>query len=213
MCAARKQDPLNRLDPRRPLVIDTRELSRRPGSMRRIHRTVPAPEELRNDVLAVRPGSDVELEVRLEAVMEGVLVTGQARLTVMGECVRCLDPLQRVLDVPFQELYAYAEAPAEEGFDQAVELHLEGDLLDLEQALRDAVVLALPLLPHCSEDCPGLCPDCGARLADEPGHRHEVPDPRWAALASLAAQAASQPADQGHQTVGRVRGNDKSKEN
>ena len=48
---------------------------------------------------------------------------------------------------------------------------MEGDLIDLEPALRDQVVLALPFQPLCSDDCPGLCPECGARLADEPGHR------------------------------------------
>ncbi|MCU1546695.1 MAG: hypothetical protein JWP30_1795, partial [Homoserinimonas sp.] len=38
----------------------------------------------------------------------------------------------------------------------------------------------------CQEDCPGLCPLCGARLLDDPGHKHEEPiDPRWAALAGL----------------------------
>ena len=63
---------------------------------------------------------------------------------------------------------------------------LEDDLLDLEPLLRDAVVLALPFQPVCREDCPGLCPECGARLADEPDHQHEQAiDPRWAGLEGL----------------------------
>ena len=63
---------------------------------------------------------------------------------------------------------------------------LEGDLLDLEPLLRDAVVLALPFQPLCEDDCPGLCPECGVRLADDPEHSHEAPvDPRWAGLAAL----------------------------
>jgi hypothetical protein len=54
--------------------------------------------------------------------------------------------------------------------------------------LRDAVVLALPFQPLCREDCPGLCVDCGARLADDPDHRHDAPiDPRWAALGNAVA--------------------------
>ena len=49
--------------------------------------------------------------------------------------------------------------------------------------LRDAVVLALPFQPLCRDDCPGLCTECGARLADDPGHQHESAiDPRWATL-------------------------------
>ena len=63
---------------------------------------------------------------------------------------------------------------------------LEGDLVDLEPLLRDAVVLSLPFQPLCREDCPGLCTECGARLADDPGHQHEdAIDPRWAALRGL----------------------------
>ena len=63
---------------------------------------------------------------------------------------------------------------------------LEGDLVDLEPLLRDAVVLALPFQPLCMEDCPGLCPDCGFRLADDPDHAHDAAiDPRWAGLTAL----------------------------
>jgi uncharacterized protein len=66
---------------------------------------------------------------------------------------------------------------------------LEGDLLDLEPLLRDAVVLALPFQPLCREDCPGLCIECGARLADDPDHQHEEAiDPRWATLQGLTEQ-------------------------
>ena len=67
---------------------------------------------------------------------------------------------------------------------------LEGDLLDLEPQLRDAVVLALPFTPLCEDDCPGLCVECGARLADDPDHQHEEPiDPRWAARAPYWPQS------------------------
>ena len=53
---------------------------------------------------------------------------------------------------------------------------LEDDLLDLEPLLRDAVVLELPFQPLCEDDCPGLCVECGARLADDPDHAHEAAD-------------------------------------
>jgi uncharacterized protein len=97
--------------------------------------------------------------------------------------VRCLDPLERRLETGFQELYAYSAEDAGED-----DLLLEGELLDLEPVLRDAVVLALPLQPVCREDCPGLCPKCGARLAEDPEHHHDVVDPRWAALMGLRQQ-------------------------
>jgi len=172
------------LDPRAPLVIDTRELGHRAGSMRRLTRVVPAPAYLDVDVAGVSEGSDIELDLRLESVVDGVLVTGTARASVTGECVRCLAPLERTLETVFQELYAYS--PDDAGED---DLLLEGELLDLEPVLRDAVVLALPLQPVCKEDCPGLCPECGARLAADPEHQHDVVDPRWAALMGLRQQA------------------------
>lgn len=176
------------LDPRSPFVLDTHELGRRPGSMRRVQRTVAAPEDLGTDVIGVPTGDDVELDLRLEAVMEGVLVSGSARARVVGECVRCLDEVVDEVDVSVQELYVYpgrAEVAAENGDDEEDVRELDGDLVDVEPALRDALVTALPFQPLCRDDCPGLCSICGAHLADDPGHSHETLDPRWAALGGL----------------------------
>ena len=47
-------------------------------------------------------------------------------------------------------------------------------------------MLALPFQPLCEDDCPGLCTECGARLADDPDHPHDAPiDPRWAGSQEL----------------------------
>jgi uncharacterized protein len=180
------RDSLSKLDPRAPLVLDTRELGRRPGSQREVSRTVPAPADLGIEVLGVPEGSPVELDLRLEAVMEGVLVSGQARAELRGECVRCLEPIRDEVEVSLQELYCYED----QGVDPDEELEvsmLQDDLVDLEPLLREAVVLALPFQPLCQDDCPGLCAECGARLADDPDHGHDEPvDPRWSALTALA---------------------------
>lgn len=175
---------LRKLDPRAPLVLDTRELGRRPGSQREVSRSVPAPPDLGIEVLSVPEGAPVELDLRLEAVMEGVLVTGTAQAELAGECARCLDPIEDDIVARFQELFVYDSSEADEE-DEGVS-RLEGDLVDLEPLLRDAVVLALPFQPLCMEDCPGLCVECGANLKDDPDHTHEAPiDPRWAGLAAL----------------------------
>ena len=173
--------PQHRLDPRKPLVLDTRELGRRPGSMRTVRFSGPAPESLGGELIGVPLGAEIDLDLRLESVMEGVLVSGTVTAPLSGECGRCLEPVSDTLTVDLQELFAYAE-----GDDQDEDVsRMEGDLLDLEPALRDAVVLALPLTPLCREDCAGLCVDCGERLDDLPeDHAHDAPDPRWAALRS-----------------------------
>jgi uncharacterized protein len=176
----------SKLDPRAPLVLDTRELGRRPGSQRTMSLTAEAPAELGIEVLGVPEGSQIQLDLRLEAVMDGVLVTGTASAELEGECARCLDPIEDAVTVDIQELYLYEPADRDDEDDDVN--RLEDDLLDLEPVLRDAVVLALPFQPLCQDDCPGLCVECGARLADDPDHRHDDPvDPRWAALVDLSA--------------------------
>ncbi|MGP3981133.1 YceD family protein [Streptomyces sp. KR80] len=185
-----------RLDHRNPLVFDTHELGRRPGALQRQSRSVAAPGDFGIEVIGVPGGATVELDLRLESVVEGVLVTGTAQAPLTGECVRCLDPLERELETDFQEMFSYPdaddrsrEAESGGGAEDAGEedlFFLEDGLFDLEPVLRDAVVLALPLQPVCREDCPGLCPECGARLADDPDHHHDAVDTRWAALQGLA---------------------------
>ena len=172
-----------------PLVIDTRRLVRRPGSMVEEAFEAPAPADFGTDVLAVPEGEPMDIELRLESVMEGVLASGTERGAATGACVRCLEDVEHQIDVEFQELFAYPDRDAhhrEVGDTEDDQLVLDGDALDLEPVLRDAVVPTLPFQPVCREDCPGLCVECGQPLADDPTHQHEILDPRWAALQSLA---------------------------
>ncbi len=174
--------PHRPLDRRSGLVLDTRELGRRAGAMKVIESSVDAPADLGIGVIGVPPGSPIELDVRLESVVEGVLVTGTATVVVSGECVRCLTPISDELEIDIQELFVYPESDASE--DEAS--RLEGDLIDLEPLLRDDVVLDLPFQPLCREECAGLCVECGADLNRDPDHTHEAPiDPRWEKLRRL----------------------------
>ncbi len=182
-----------------------RLLGRQAGSALTQTRIVPAPEDLHLELIGVPVGADLAVEVRFEAVSEGVLATGTAIAPLAGECARCLTPLTSSVTASFQELYLYADGrydkherhdrhdrndEPDEQADEGIIYHLDGDLLDLEPALRDAVVLALPMSPLCREDCPGLCAECGTPLADAgPDHRHDqATDPRWAALKQLGDQ-------------------------
>ena len=167
-------------------VFDMRVLGRQPGTFRDETRTARAPAGVGSGLVLVPAGADVTLDLRFEAVSEGVLVTGSAIAPLTGECARCLDPVSSTMEVSFQELYLY-QSGSDDSEDDGEERFLDGDLLDLEPAFRDAVVLAMPLSPLCREDCPGLCPQCGVRLAEagpDHGHGDDV-DPRWAALRRL----------------------------
>jgi uncharacterized protein len=156
--------------------------------MRKEFVTVPAPADFGVEMVGVPEGTDIELDLRLEAVMEGVLVSGTARAPLTGECARCLDPITSSIEVDFQELFVYSDTRSGESAEED-ERRLEGDLIDLEPVVRDATVLALPLSPLCRDDCPGLCAECGVRLADAgPDHHHDAVDPRWAALQGMLDQ-------------------------
>ncbi len=166
--------------PRSGFVLDTHELSRRAGQMKEFTRVVEAPDEFGIAVIEVPPGSPIEFDLRLESVVEGVLVTGTAKVQLQGACTRCLEPIASTEEIDLQELFCY---PGKE-LDDDEACRIEDDLIDLEPVLRDAVVLELPFTPLCRPDCAGLCPDCGANLNADPDHGHdEAIDPRWSELA------------------------------
>ena len=172
------------MNPRSPYVLDTRELGRRAGLQRQYRREIASSARLGLDMIGVPEGSLLVLDVRLESVTEGVLATGTVTGTATGECGRCLTGFTEDLAVDFVELFAYPNSVTEETTDSDEVPRLEGDHLDLEPVVRDAVVLSLPLTPLCRPDCGGLCPQCGERLDDLPAdHAHDQLDPRWAALA------------------------------
>jgi len=168
-----------------PWVFGTRELGRRPGSLRTHTRTVPAPAEppLGLETVGVPAGGAVEISVQLESVTEGVYVSGTAHAPLVGECARCLDEIHDEITVDLAELFAYPDSVTDETTDPDELPRVVDEQVDVEQLVRDALVLALPLAPLCREDCAGLCVECGEKWADlEPGHGHETLDPRWAAL-------------------------------
>jgi uncharacterized protein len=154
--------------------------------MREYRRSVPAPTGLGSDLIGVPEGAPLALDVRLEAVTEGVLVSGTVTGQLHGECARCLDPVSDTLAVDLVELFAYPDSVTDETTGEDEVHRIEGDYIDVEPVVRDSVVLGLPWTPLCRPDCAGLCPTCGERLDEVPdGHTHETIDPRWAALTAL----------------------------
>jgi uncharacterized protein len=172
-----------------PYAIDVFDLLHRPGEMRERSLEIIVPEAFGNAVVGVRAGSILDVELRMESLHDGILVTADVAGVTSGECVRCLIDIEQGVEVEIQELFAYSQ-------DEAFEYEVQTDTIDLEPVIRDAVVLSLPFQPVCQEDCLGLCPQCGVRLLDNPGHEHEAPvDPRWAALAGLDGLSNDEPND------------------
>lgn len=172
------------------LRFDAVDLIGRPGAHRDISRTVIAPAAPETPAaMWVPAGEPVEVEGSLESVVEGVYAGGTARTHLVGECSRCLDPLEDDIEVRFDELFTYPEKiPHEMSVEEREEVVvLVGDTVDLGPLVYDALVLAAPTAPLCRPDCEGLCPQCGIRLEDEPGHHHDVIDDRFAALQGFFA--------------------------
>ena len=113
---------------------------------------------------------------------------GQAISVASAAVVLSADGQRRVGDVriALTELFAYPDSITESTTEADEVGHVTDQTVDLEQPIVDAVGLALPFAPLCTPDCPGLCPHCGVALAAaEPGHGHDIIDPRWAKLAGM----------------------------
>jgi uncharacterized protein len=179
-----------------PFILNTHDLARRAGEMKEYQLDIPAHVRIGVPLIAVPEGDIIELDIRLESVTEGVLASADIYAIAHGECIRCLDPVEVVVDRKIQELYRY-EPTNEKGrkkrrddedvdLEGEEELQMEGDLMDLEIPVIDAIILTLPVNPLCSEECLGLCPDCGEKWENLPeGHAHEVIDARWSGLDGL----------------------------
>ncbi|WP_286274232.1 YceD family protein [Mycobacterium antarcticum] len=176
--------------PQSPFVLDVARLGMRPGSMITFAETVPSPSRIGIELIAIPEGAPVELDLRLESVSEGVLVSGTMSAPTAGECARCLTAVAGDVEIHLTELFAYPDSTTEATTDDDDEVGcVIDDTVDLTQPIIDAVGMELPFSPLCRDDCPGLCPECGAALADfendaDP-HHHDVIDPRWAKLAAM----------------------------
>ncbi|MCV7022212.1 DUF177 domain-containing protein [Mycolicibacterium novocastrense] len=169
-----------------PLVINISRLGRRPGSMMAVSETVSSPSRIGLDLIGIDQGAPVTLDLRVESVSEGVLVSGTVSAPTTGDCARCLTPVTGDVEIHLTELFAYPDSATDETTEADEVGRVVDDTVDLEQPIIDAVGLVLPFAPLCGPDCAGLCPDCGVALATaEPGHRHEQIDPRWAKLAGM----------------------------
>lgn len=176
-----------------PFTLSVRDIVHKPGRMREVEETAPFGDKVGEGLAAVLPDQPIELDVRLESVHEGILATGQARVTALATCSRCLTEFDLDLDVDFVELFAYDGA-------SETDYLVVDESVDMLPVVRDAVVLALPFQPVDRPDCAGLDPETGERL--EPGTVHEPTetiDPRWAALQGFSSDVSDDESEEGAQ--------------
>lgn len=126
-----------------------------------------------------------------ERPVEGVLdvsktLSGHAlrlrfAVTVAGPCARCLEPTRIEVSIDSREVDQHDEPD-----DELTSPYVEAEILQVGHWASDALVLATPDVPVCSEDCGGLCAECGKRLVEGEEHGHgRKGDPRLSKLGEI----------------------------
>lgn len=157
-------------------VIPVGDLRRQPGSRRELHHEITARELGLRDVI-IPDGSTIVFDGHLEAISDGVVVTGTVTVPWRGRCRRCLEDVEGVAHAPFEEVWSIHPLDEDHWL-------LENDEIAIDPILRDAALISLPLAPLCREDCRGPAPEkFPTGLASDP--KEPKKDPRWAALDQL----------------------------
>jgi uncharacterized protein len=140
----------------------------------------------------LEPESELRAEVELHKVHADVFVRGRLVGVLTVPCSRCLTPAAVAVKAPFELTFVPAGVEPEQGSELEVTEELadlatyENDEVDLEEMIREELLLALPMAAVCAESCKGLCPTCGKNLNEGPCTCEPAPkDDRWGALKNL----------------------------
>jgi uncharacterized protein len=181
--------------PRSVFLFNTHDLPHRPGERKEYSLTLKAVEPIGIDCLRIPANTPIEVELAIESVSEGVLASGSITASATGECIRCLSGIDWPISERFTELFRYEStdkkvARGAQNIDSDLDdledesadevFMMDGDEIDLELPIRDAVILNMPINPLCNPDCLGLCTGCGEKLSQLPAdHGHPESDSRW----------------------------------
>ena len=174
-------DPAETADTARDsyLLVPIGELTRRVGTRRlfpvRTHLHVPSVAGV-----AVPDHEPVTGNLMIESVLDGIVVAGTLVAPWSGECRRCLDPIRGTVDIAVRELFEANPTPGDT-------YPIDGDHIDLQPLVHDAVLLALPLSPICRADCAGPDPERFPTIVEDDTGVIGPPvgDPRWSTLSEL----------------------------
>lgn len=147
--------------------------------------------ELGDKVFALPEG--IDYNIILSHTGEGILVSGVLKTVLSTECDRCLDPARLEISSEIEGYYLFEEPEEVSEDDEEYELVVD-DTIDLAPALESALVLEIPFVVLCKDDCEGLCPQCGCNLNRESCSCADVPDPThpFAQLAALKGALLSE---------------------
>jgi uncharacterized protein len=145
--------------------IDVADLLGHPGRRRAFDLTQPV-DDLAGT--SARVDGPVQVSLTLERISDGIVARGTIRADWSAQCSLCLADLEHPLEAHVDELFEFHPVEGET-------YPIDGHEIDLEQLVRDAVLLDLPLAPRCEAECATVATDDG----DDAG------DPRWAVLSEL----------------------------
>ena len=181
-----------------PMFIEIKELELHPVDFMERFRpgSIDFGSELRQTI-PLRASGRVQLVEEHHGrheLIKDIRIAGELETAMESECARCLEPAVQPVSRKFDLLYrplgsdagrselSVTAAEAEVGYYQ-------GEGLLLEDALREQVLLDLPLKVMCREDCKGLCPHCGKNLNEgECSCAEPLEDPRWSALKDIRSK-------------------------
>lgn len=133
-----------------------------------------------------------ELDLQATRASDKVRLVGSINALVAFECDRCLKPIEMPVSQSFDLVYLPPLGIGDEHElgDQDLDTGFyQGEAIDVDDLVREQVELALPMARLCTEECQGLCPECGANLNQgRCSCTSEESDPRWAALRQLRSE-------------------------
>ncbi|WP_253944790.1 DUF177 domain-containing protein [Paenibacillus sp. NEAU-GSW1] len=140
----------------------------------------------RSDVIRTGP---LQVSLQVTGGEDVIAVDGELSIDWELACSRCLEPVQEHTVIPIHEQFKPASESDGENFEEDEDddvIAVEGDKLDLKPIVEEAVQLFMPFAPLCSDDCKGLCHNCGQNLNEHTcGCKTEKIDPRLAVLKDL----------------------------
>ncbi|PKM89279.1 MAG: hypothetical protein CVU87_05575 [Firmicutes bacterium HGW-Firmicutes-12] len=164
------------------MKINVSRLRKEAGSIEEFQFIIPQLQDM-NGVLINKP---ISVRGRLSNIGEALQLIAQVETGLSVRCDRCLEEVLVPLEFEFIENYCHESDSDEETIENNEYIVFEDDLIDMVQAVRENIILNLPMRVLCAPDCPGICSQCGQNLKEKKCNcSSDTVDPRLAVLAKL----------------------------